>query len=324
MALWRINFKTFIPKKMKNNTNIEKIKNISKGTILFDEPMSKHTSYGIGGPASAYITPKDKEDLKTILKYAKHKSISAYFIGSGSNLLVSDEGINGIVVTLGRSFKTLEINNNKVFAETGVMLGRMVKECVKRNLSGLESLIGVPGTLGGALIMNAGAFGGEISNYLESVSAITMSGNEKKYKQDDIEFNYRNSSFSENEILIDANFEFIESNADTVSKNKLKASGGRKSSQPLRFRSAGSVFKNPKEGAAGYFIDKAGLKGTRSGDAEISSIHANFFVNHGNATAADIVKLINIARKKVTQEFGIILELEIKMLGFTQKVLENE
>lgn len=301
----------------------QEIKKITKGIILFDEPMSKHTSYGIGGPARAYVTPKNKEDLVSILKFSKDNNIPSYFIGSGSNLLVSDEGIDGIVITLGKSFNKLEINKNNVFAETGVMLGRMVKECAKRNLSGIESLIGVPGTLGGALIMNAGAFGGEISNYLEYVSVITMSGDEKKYQQKDIKFNYRNSSFSDNEILINANFKFILSDQKTVSKNKLKASGGRKSSQPLRFRSAGSVFKNPSEGAAGYFIDKAGLKGTKSGDAEISSVHANFFVNHGRATAKDVIRLINIARKKVYKEFGVMLELEIKTLGFAKEVIKT-
>jgi len=301
----------------------QEIKKITKGIILFDEPMSKHTSYGIGGPARAYVTPKNKEDLVSILKFSKDNNIPSYFIGSGSNLLVSDDGIDGIVITLGKSFNKLEINKNNVFAETGVMLGKMVKECTKRNLSGLESLIGVPGTLGGALIMNAGAFGGEISNYLEYVSVITMSGDEKKYQQKDIKFNYRNSSFSDNEILINANFKFIFSDQKTVSKNKLKASGGRKSSQPLRFRSAGSVFKNPSEGAAGYFIDKAGLKGTKSGDAEISNVHANFFVNHGSATAKDVVRLINIARKKVYNEFGVMLELEIKTLGFAQGVIKT-
>ena len=301
----------------------KEIKKITKGIILFDEPMSKHTSYGIGGPARVYVTPKNKEDLVSILKFSKDNNIPSYFIGSGSNLLVSDDGIDGIVITLGKSFNKLEINKNNVFAETGVMLGKMVKECTKRNLSGLESLIGVPGTLGGALIMNAGAFGGEISNYLEYVSVITMSGDEKKYQQKDIKFNYRNSSFSDNEILINANFKFIFSDQKTVSKNKLKASGGRKSSQPLRFRSAGSVFKNPSEGAAGYFIDKAGLKGTKSGDAEISNVHANFFVNHGTATAKDVVRLINIARKKVYKEFGVMLELEIKTLGFAQGVIKT-
>ena len=227
------------------------IENFIRGKVLFDEPMSKHTSYGIGGPAKAYITPSDKEDLKSILKYSTENNLPAFFVGSGSNLLVSDEGIDGLVITLGRSFNNLEINNNKVFAQTGVMLGKMVKECIKRNLSGVESLVGVPGTLGGALIMNAGAFGGEISNYLMNVTVITMNGNEKKYVSKEIDFEYRHSSFDSNEILIDAEFEFIQSDEKTVSNKKLKASSGRKSSQPLRFRSAGSVFKNPKEGAAG-------------------------------------------------------------------------
>ena len=286
---------------------------------MFDEPMSKHTSYGIGGPAEIFAQPSDKKDLKVILKFAKEKNLPVYFIGSGSNLLVSDEGVRGLVVTLGKSFKMISFIENKVFAETGVMLGKMVKECVKRNLSGVESLVGVPGTLGGALIMNAGAFGGEISNYLKSVTAITMSGSEKKYLADEIMFDYRNSSFKSDEILIDAEFEFIKSDQITVSENKMKASGGRKSSQPLRYRSAGSIFKNPKEGAAGYYIDQAGLKGTKVGDAEISPKHANFFVNHGKARASDIVKLIIQAKKAVKKEFGISLELEVKTIGFQKE-----
>ncbi|MDP6878746.1 MAG: UDP-N-acetylmuramate dehydrogenase [Candidatus Marinimicrobia bacterium] len=301
---------------------IKDIEQIVKGTILFDEPMSKHTSYGIGGPAKAYITPSDKSDLKSVLKFSKANNLPVYFIGSGSNLLVSDEGIDGLVITLGKSFKRLKIDNNKVFAETGVMLGKLVKECVRRNLSGLESLIGVPGTLGGALIMNAGAFGGEISNYLKHVNVVTMSGVEKTYSLGEIKFDYRQSSFQSNEILTDAEFEFIMSDKKTVLKNKQKASGGRKSSQPLRFRSAGSVFKNPKEGAAGYYIDKAGLKGMKQGDAEISTKHANFFVNHGNAKASDVVHLIRQAKKSVNEKFGISLELEIKTLGFSPEVFE--
>ena len=301
----------------------DSIQNNFKGLILFNEPMSKHTSYGIGGPAEIFAQPHDKEDLKRILKFAKNNKKPVHFIGSGSNLLVSDEGISGMVITLGKSFKNIFFKENKVFAETGVMLGKMVKECIKRNLSGVESLVGVPGTLGGALIMNAGAFGGEISNYLKSVTAITIAGSEKKYTASDITFEYRNSSFKSNEILIDAEFEFIQSNKSTVTENKIKASGGRKSSQPLRFRSAGSVFKNPKEGAAGYYIDRAGLKGTKIGDAEISTKHANFFINHGKAKANDIVELIIQAKKAVKKEFGISLELEIKTIGFPQEVFKT-
>ena len=145
---------------------------------------------------------------------------------------------------------------------------------------------------------------------------MTMEGNKKNYKPGEIEFSYRHSTFSSEEIVISANFELIQSDAKTVAEKKSLASGGRKATQPLKFRSAGSVFKNPDEGAAGYFIDQAGLKGTKAGDAEISNHHANFFVNHGEAKASDIVKLIRLARKTVKKKFGVMLELEVKTLGF--------
>ena len=295
---------------------MNKLNAITQGSIFTDEDMSKHTSYGIGGPAKAYVQPKDEFDLANILKFADKHKIPTFFIGSGSNLLVSDDGIDGIVITLGKSLKKLVIKDTSVYAQSGVMLGKFVKECISRSLSGVESLIGVPGTLGGALIMNAGAFGSEISNYLQKVTVMTMSGELKKYKTGDIDFNYRNSSFKNNEILISAEFELIQSSKEVVIEKKSLASGGRKKTQPLRYRSAGSIFKNPDEGAAGFYIDKAGLKGSKSGDAEISKIHANFFVNHGNAKASDVVNLIKLAKSTVKQKFGINLELEIKTIGF--------
>lgn len=292
-----------------------------KGKLLESEPMSKHTSYGIGGPAWAYITPKDKLDLSNILRFSAEADIPVYFVGSGSNLLVADEGIDGIVITLGKSFTHLDISKNHVYAETGVMLGRMVKECIKRNLSGLESMIGVPGTLGGALIMNAGAFGGEISNCLQKVEVMIRGGDLKNYTVDEIDFSYRHSSFNEDEIIISADFEMQETTSSVIQEKRSKASQGRKDNQPLRFRSAGSVFKNPKPDlAAGYLIDQAGLKGTCSGDAEISEKHANFFINHGSAKASDIATLIRIARQEVNEKFDIMLELEIKTLGFKKDV----
>ena len=147
-----------------------------KGTFLKNEPMTKHTSYGIGGPVRAYITPSDKNDLKQILIFAKNEGIDTFFAGSGSNLLVSDKGFEGIVITLGKSLTHLKIHGNKVEAEVGVMLGKIVKETIKRNLTGMESMIGVPGTLGGALIMNAGAYGSEISNNLISARTISLNG----------------------------------------------------------------------------------------------------------------------------------------------------
>lgn len=295
---------------------METLNTMTKGSFLKDEAMSKHTSYRIGGPANAYITPRDKDDLSQILQFANQHGIATYFVGSGSNLLVADEGIDGLVITLGKSLKRLEITGATVFAESGVMLGKMVKECISRNLSGVESMIGVPGTLGGALVMNAGAFGGEISNYLKHVTVMEMDGQEKQYQPGDISFSYRHSTFPDDEIVISAEFELIQSDKETVQEKRAVASGGRKATQPLKFRSAGSVFKNPKEGAAGYYIDQAGLKGTKVGDAEISPIHANFFVNHGKAKASDVVALIRLARETVHDKFGIMLDLEVKPLGF--------
>ena len=297
---------------------INELRSIVKGSLLENEPMSKHTSYGIGGPASAYITPKDRDDLCSILKFAVKNDITVYFIGSGSNLLVSDDGINGIVISPAKSLRMLEIEDNSIVAESGVMLGKLVKETMKRNLTGLESLIGVPGTLGGALIMNAGAFGGEISNYLISVDVMTSKGKLKSYKADEIDFSYRFSSFSTNEFILLARFTLEFEDPNIISERRKMASSGRKTNQPLRFRSAGSVFKNPKDHAAGYLIDKVGLKGKRIGDAEISTHHANFFINHGNASASDITELIELAKNAVLKKFDIELELEIKTIGFEQ------
>ena len=301
---------------------MNELKSIVKGTLLENEPMSKHTSYGIGGPAFAYITPKDSNDLSEILIFAAKYDIPVHFIGSGSNLLVSDDGIKGIVLSPAKSLKKLEINHNVIIAESGVMLGKLVKECIKRNLTGLESLIGVPGTLGGALVMNAGAFGGEISNYLISVDVMTLRGKVKSYKSNEIDFAYRFSSFKTDEFILLARFELQIEDPDIISEKRTKASSGRKTNQPLRFRSAGSVFKNPKDYAAGYLIDKVGLKGTRIGDAEISTHHANFFINHGNASASEITELIRLARKAVLEKFDIELELEIKTIGFEKDQIE--
>jgi len=302
--------------------SVHKLSDVTRGSLLKNEAMSKHTSYGIGGPAKAYVKPKDEVDLANILKFASKHKISTFFVGSGSNILVSDDGIDGIVITLGKSLKKLLIKGTSVYCQSGVMLGKFVKECISRSLSGVESLIGVPGTVGGAVIMNAGAFGSEISNYLKKITVMTMSGQLKSYKVDDIHFSYRNSSFQNNEILISAEFELIQSDKKSVVEKKSIASGGRKKSQPLKYRSAGSIFKNPDEGAAGFYIDKAGLKGSKSGDAEISPIHANFFVNHGSAKASDIVELIRLARKTVKEKFGIMLELEIITLGFKPGTFE--
>jgi len=293
---------------------------ITKGTLLFEEPMKNHTSYGIGGPAEAYIIPQDSDDLLRILNYAKENLLSVNFIGSGSNLLVSDDGIRGLVISPRKSFKEIKFNENLVFAQSGAMLGSLVRKSTKRNLTGLETLIGVPGTIGGALVMNAGAFGSEISNFLISVSTISMDGKLIKRKANQINFSYRNSTFKKDEFILSATFELTEASKDKINKKKEVASKGRKTSQPLKYRSAGSVFKNPKgDFAAGYLIEQVGLKGYAIGNAQISDHHANFFINHGNAKAEDIMSLIKISKERVFQKFNINLELEVKALGFSKK-----
>ncbi len=304
---------------------IKELRSIVKGTIIENELMSKHTSYGIGGPATAYIRPKDRFDLSSVLKFAHKNSIPVYFIGSGSNLLVSDEGIRGLVLSPAKSLNQLKIKSSLIMAESGVMLGKLVKETINRNLTGLESLIGVPGTLGGALVMNAGAFGGEISNYLINVDVMTMKGEIRSYNANEIDFSYRFSTFRKDEFILSAEFQLPQENPSIIQEKRNNASKGRKSNQPLRFRSAGSVFKNPKENAAGYLIDQAGLKGVRKGDAEISTHHANFFINHGQASSSDIIELIQLAKKTVLEKFNVQLELEIKTLGFgKQDFMINE
>ncbi len=296
---------------------ISELKNNVRGILLENESMSKHTSYGIGGKVRGYITPNDVEDLIKIINIINKNNLKFYFVGSGSNLLVNDKDINAIIVTPSKSLKSLSINKNTINAESGVMLGRLVKEAIKRNLTGLESLVGVPGTLGGALMMNAGAWGSEISNYLVSVDVINTDGKMKTLNPQDIEFKYRYSSFKSSDFILSAKFRLKKASKVEIEKKKLIASKGRINSQPLKFRSAGSVFKNPHNKlAAGLLIDMAGLKGARHGGAEISTHHANFFINHGDAKANDIANLIRLSRKTVYEKFGIMLELEIKTIGF--------
>ena len=297
--------------------NLNKLKAQFDFDILINERMSNHTSYGIGGSVLAYIRPNNKNDLIKIIKMMNKKSYKTYYLGSGSNLLINDKNINAFVITTARAIKDLKITNNIIYADSGVMLGKLVKESMKHKLTGLESLAGVPGTLGGALKMNAGAWGSEISNYLTSVEIVDAYGNVKTLKPIDLNFGYRNSSFSSKDFILSAQFKLEPSSRENIKIKKAKASDGRKKTQPLKYRSAGSVFKNPHSNlAAGFLIEKSGLKGTKYGGAEISTHHANFFINHGNAKASDVVFLIKLSRKTVYERYGIMLDLELRTIGF--------
>ena len=302
--------------------NLNKLKSRFDCDILINERMSNHTSYGIGGSVLAYIRPNNKNDLIKIIKMMNEKNHKTYYLGSGSNLLVNDKNINAFVITTARAIKDLKIINNIIHADSGVMLGKLVKESMKHKLTGLESLAGVPGTLGGALKMNAGAWGSEISNYLTSVEIVDINGSVKTLKPIDLNFGYRSSSFSSEYFILSAQFKLKSSSKENIKIKKAKASDGRKKTQPLKYRSAGSVFKNPRSNlAAGFLIEKSGLKGTKYGDAEISTHHANFFINHGNAKASDVAFLIRLSRKTVYEKYGIMLDLELRTIGFNNNNL---
>ncbi len=308
-----------------NKTHQTAIHNLMGDSVLLDEPMYKHTTFGIGGPAKCVAYPKNNEELIMLLQYANTHSLPIFILGSGSNVLVSDKGIDGIVIRLQRTFKSIEISDdNEIIVDTGVILGKMVNKAIEKGIGGLESLHGVPGTVGGALMMNAGAFGAEISNYFDSATVITFKGNIKEYTKDDIQFSYRFSTFPNDEIILSARFKCTTDDVKNIQHKIAETNSIRKKTQPLKFRSAGSVFKNPSsEISAGYLLDKVGLKKEKSGDAEISNKHANFIVNKKNATADNVISLIRKARTEVAKKFNIKLDLEIKLLGFNKKVMQE-
>ena len=298
--------------------DLNELKKMITGKIMENEPMANHTSYGIGGPALAFIEPKSIKDLQMIKSFAKKHHVPVNCIGSGSNLLVSDEGINSFVVSLEKSFKKILFDKNKCYAGAGVKLSKLVKACIKRNLAGLETLFGIPGTLGGALIMNAGAFGNEISNYLIGIELLNSKGIVVQISANEIEFGYRSSTFNKDDIILSVEFQLEKSSETKIRKNRDQANLSRKSTQPLKFRSAGSVFKNPKDITAGFLIDQAGLKGKSIGGAMVSDIHANFIINQTNAKADDVVLLVKIIRDTIYKKYSIALELEITTLGFPE------
>ncbi len=309
---------------MKNQIR-QMLEGSTRGALWFDEPLAKHTTFGIGGPAECLVYPADKSDLMQLLRLCEKYNIVTHFIGSGSNVLANSSGVEGLVISLKKTFKSFKITEGlQIITDSGVMLGTMVRQAIKRGICGLESLIGVPGTVGGALIMNAGAYGTEISRNLFEATVLTKQGEEKKLIKDQLKFSYRSSSFNPEEILIAAVFNGEAGDPDQIQTARNLASARRKASQPLQFRSAGSIFKNPVgDTPTGLLIDQAGLKGTRCGDAEISEKHANFIVNHRNATSDDVLTLIRKMKNEIFALNNIHLELEIKLLGFPNSIMKE-
>ena len=293
--------------------------NMPELDILKDEPMSKHNSFRVGGNADIFIKVNTLEELKYILKFIKQNNIPLTILGNGSNVLVKDNGIRGITITL-KGFNQININENKEDVEievgSSVKLGMLSSVCLKNEITGLEFASGIPGTIGGAIRMNAGAYGGEMKEIVSEVTYMNEDGEILTLKKEDINFSYRQSRFKNTQdIIISAKLELKKGKKEEMQEKIETYRKQRQEKQPIDMPSAGSTFKRGNDFISAQLIDQAGLKGFQIGGAQVSSKHAGFIVNTGNATAQDILDLIDYIIKVVYEKFGKILELEIEVIG---------
>jgi UDP-N-acetylmuramate dehydrogenase len=284
--------------------------------LRWDEPMSSHTSFGIGGPADMLAIPSSEEDVIKIVSLARDMDVPVLAIGAGTNVLVRDKGIRGLVIKLSGGMKGFRICGDAVLAEAGSGLPEILSACAEEGLGGLEFAIGIPGTVGGAVVMNAGAWGYCIGDLVDRVRISSLEGDIMEFGREDMEFGYRWSRMPSEGIITWVKLLLRPSDPEDIKEAMRGFLEMRRSSQPVGMRSAGSVFKNPDDSTkAGYLIEMAGLKGEVCGGAMISERHANFIVNLGSASADDVLRLIEMARERVLSCFGIGLELELKVVG---------
>ena len=291
---------------------------IKKEKILFNEPMKKHTAFKIGGPADTFIKVDSIEDLKEILKLSKDNNIPINIIGNGSNLLVTDKGIRGIVLKI--DLKNIEIkekdNKIEIIADSGVPLGLLAQKILKEEITGFEQLSGIPGTIGGAVIMNAGAHGKEIKDVITEVTAMGYNGEIYKFTKEDCKFEYRRSIFQEKKYIIIQAKMLLEKGKKEDIKNKMNEYlEYRKEKQPIEYPNAGRTFKRGNDYLTAQLIDHAGLKGYKIGGAEVSKKHAGFIINKENATAEDVINLVDYVTKEIKEKFSKNIKLEIEILG---------
>ena len=292
---------------------------VFEGKVRFMEPMRNHTSLRIGGPADVFAIPLNIISLKNMLINLKKNKIPFFPLGSGTNILVMDGGIEGVVIS-SRSFKKIDVLSEDdeyvyLLIEAGTPLQRLVNFSSESGYSGLEGLAGIPGSVGGAICGNAGAFGYEMKDILISVEIMDDKGEIENTKAEGIDFGYRSSSISSNVIILSAKIKLKRDKKEDVSDRIDDFLKKKRQNQPVREPSAGCVFKNPPGLYAGKLIDKSGCKGLRIGDVEVSTIHANFFINKGSATASDFISLMEKVSQRVKENFGVILEPEIRIVG---------
>ena len=290
---------------------------LAPGRVRAGESMGNHTSWRIGGPAELFIEPGNNTELARVIVYANNQGIPVLVIGAGSNLLVSDAGVKGIVVKLGKNMAQITCQDNEIKAEAGAKLSAVGAAAKEAGLGGFEFSAGIPGAIGGAIFMNAGAGGANIGGLVKRVLLIGPTGEVYARNGNELEFGYRESILQRKPAIVaEATFTCypkLKSQIQAETDGYIKK---RKSSQPLQYPSAGSVFKNPPGDSAGRLIEAAGLKGLRAGDAQVSALHANFIINLGRATARDVTELMARIEVEVQRRFDVVLKPEIKLIGF--------
>ena len=290
---------------------------IKLGIVKIDEPMKKHTNFKIGGNADVFVIAKSIEEIKCVIKFSKENNIPLTILGNGSNVLVSDKGIRGIVLQIGlKEIKVEKHENALIEVDAGAMLGALAQILLKQSISGFEFAAGIPGSIGGAIRMNAGAYGGEMKDIVKNVTVLNEKGEINILTNEECEFSYRHSRFTNSkEIIIKATLELPFGNENEIKAKMDEYAQSRKEKQPLNLPSAGSTFKRGADFITAKLIDECGLKGYTSGNAQVSTLHAGFVVNLGNATAQDVLSVVNHVKQVVLEKTGKQIELEIELLG---------
>lgn len=296
--------------------NFDRFRDILKdGQIRMNEPMSRHTTLGIGGAADCFLMPEGAGELLRVITAAKEEGIPFFILGGGANLLVRDKGIRGAVIAT-KGLRSLSRDGLSITAGAGVPTAAAARLAAEAGLSGLEFAGGIPGSIGGAVYMNAGAYGGETASLISSVTAVTEDGNIRRYSRSDLDYGYRKSPFMESgEIILEVILALEKGEKEEIKAKMAVYNKSRREKQPIDARSAGSTFKRPKDHFAGAMIEELGLKGFAVGDAAVSEKHAGFLINRGHATAADMLALIDAVTEKVASHYGIILEPEVQIVG---------
>lgn len=290
---------------------------IKKENIRYNEDMKNHTTMKVGGLCDCLVMPESIEEIEKLVKYAKENNIKYYIIGNGSNLLVLDEGIRGLVIKIANKFCNVEVKDNIIIAESGVSMPKLAQIAKKNVLSGLEFACGIPGTVGGCVSMNAGAYGSEMVNVVDEVVYIDDMGNINTMLGEDMDFSYRHSIFSDNQdyIILSVKFRLEHGNLDNITKLMNENTTARRTKQPLEYPNFGSVFKRSEGYFVGKLVSDSGLRGKTIGGAQVSTKHTGFMVNIGGATCKDVLELIKYVQDTVYEKFGVYLNTEVKIIG---------